>query len=270
MEQFINELSDRVPKAEKEYTGEDGLLHCAKCHKATQTRVNILGADTVVRCICDCRKEEIERNKQREIEEEKDRQRRHCFAETNMSGWTFENDDRNNPKLSDAMKRYAENFKDFKKESKGLLLYGTVGTGKTYYAACIANSLIDQGHRVLMTNFARLTNQIQGMFEGKQKYIDSLNEYSMLIIDDLGAERNSEFMKEMVFNIIDSRYRAGLPFIITTNLSAEALKNPEDIGYQRIYDRILERCLPVEINGISRRRMSLKNTNTEMRSKLGL
>lgn len=46
--------------------------------------------------------------------------------------------------------------------------------------------------------FARLSNTIQGMYEGKQKYIDSLNQYELLVIDDLGAERKSEFMKEMV------------------------------------------------------------------------
>lgn len=270
MEQFVDNLSNTVTPAENEYMGDDGLLHCTVCHKATQTQVNVFGEDRIVRCICDCRKKELEEHEQREKQQELERQRRNCFAETNMAGWNFANDDRSNPKLSDAMKKYAEDFKDFKKESKGLLLYGSVGTGKTYYAACIANSLIDQGYRVLMTNFARLTNQLQGKFEDRQKYIDSLNEYSLLIIDDLGAERNSEFMKEMVFNIIDSRYRAGLPFIITTNLTAEVLKNPDDIGYQRIYDRILERCLPIEINGVSRRRVSLKNTNSDMRNKLGL
>ena len=71
-------------------------------------------------------------------------------------------------KVSDAMQNYVKNFADFKKDGKGLLLYGTPGTGKTYYAACIANGLIDNGYSVLMTNFARLTNKIQGMFEGRR------------------------------------------------------------------------------------------------------
>jgi len=121
-----------------------------------------------------------------------------------------------------------------------------------------------------MTNFARLTNTIQGMYEGKQEYIDSLNDFDLLIIDDLGAERKSEFMQEMVFNIIDSRYRSGLPMIITTNLTADEIKKPQEVSFKRIYDRILERCIPVEVSGVSRRRTALKETHADMKAMLGL
>ena len=75
----------------------------------------------------------------------------------------------------------------------------------------------------------------------------------MLIIDDLGAERKSEFMQEQVYNIIDARYRSGLPMIITTNLTIKQLTEPAEIGFSRIYDRILERCHPMELTGDSRR-----------------
>lgn len=270
IEALINTVNDDVPKSESEYIGDDGLLHCSVCHRATQVVVEALGIKKTVRCICDCEKKKLEAHAIREQQEEKDRQRRICFAESNMANWTFTNDDRRNAKMSDAMQNYVKNFTDFRKEGKGLLLYGTVGTGKTYFAACIANSLIDEGYQVLMTNFARLTNKIQGMFDGKQEYIDSLNRYSLLIIDDLGAERKSEFMQEMVFNIIDARYRAGLPFIITTNLTADEIKKPQEVGYSRIYDRILERCFPVELSGVSRRRQSLKDSFADTKNKLGL
>ncbi|MBQ9943795.1 MAG: ATP-binding protein, partial [Clostridia bacterium] len=203
-------------------------------------------------------------------QQEHERKRRICFAETNMADWTFSNDDRKNEKLSDAMSNYAQKFSEFRSTGKGLLMYGTVGTGKTYYAACIANALIDRGYSVLMTNFARLTNIIQGKFEGKQEYIDGLNDYDLLVIDDLGTERSSEYMQEMVFNIIDSRYRSGLPFIITTNLTADELKKPEERAYKRIYDRILERSFPVEVSGVSRRRTALKETHADVKAMLGL
>jgi len=270
MAHVIDKLSASVPHSDSEYMGEDGLLHCSVCHKNTQTVVEFMGIKKTVRCICNCVIAKQEAEQERLRKEERERRRRVCFAETNMATWTFANDDRRNAKLSDAMFRYAENFPEFRRDSKGLLMFGTVGTGKTYFAACIANKLIDDGYHVLMTNFARLTNQIQGMYEGKQEYIDSLNKYTLLIIDDLGAERKSEFMQEMVFNIIDSRYRSGLPFIITTNLTADEIKKPQEVNYARIYDRILERCFPIEISGVSRRRNSLRETHADVKAKLGL
>ncbi len=273
MEIPIDAISARVPHPESEYLSEeDGLLHCSKCHKKVQTVVYLpwLKESKTVRCICDCIKAERDAYRERERLYEQDQIRKHCFAETDMKSWSFENDDRKNAKLSDAMMRYAENFQNYRKDGKGLLLFGDIGTGKTYYAACIANRLIDEGFRVKMTNFARLTNQLQGMFEGKQEYIDSLNRYDLLIIDDLGAERKSEFMQEMVFNIIDSRYRAGLPMIITTNLTAEEIKKPQEVSFSRIYDRILERCFPIKVEGASRRRIALKESFDDMKNELGL
>lgn len=275
MEEVVDEIMDkisaRVPRAENEYLGADGLFHCSVCHKATETEIThpFTGKKRKVRCVCDCKNELMKFN-ERQKQEELDRQRRICFSESNMAAWTFEVDDRKNPAISDAMMRYVENFAEFRKEGRGLLLYGNVGTGKTFYAACIANKLIDKNYKVYMTNFESLVNQLQGKFEGKQEFINSLNKYSLLIIDDLGAERKSEFMQGQVYNIIDARYRSGLPFIITTNLTAEELKKPQDIGYSRIYDRILERCFPVKVDGVSRRRQNVKDTYFDVKEKLGL
>lgn len=270
MSGVIESISNNVPVPEEEYTGEDGFLYCAKCNTRVQTDIEVFGTVRRVRCICECRHNELKQSAEKERQEEIERKRRVCFSETNMKEWSFANDDRKNPRISDAMMRYADNFPEFLKSGKGLLLHGTVGTGKTYLAACIANRLIDNGYSAMMTNFARLTNKIQGMYEGKQEYIDSLNRYALLVIDDLGAERKSEFMQEMVFNIIDSRYRAGLPFIVTTNLTADEIKNPPDIGYSRIYDRVLERCHPVEISGQSRRKQSVRDTYITTKDILGL
>lgn len=272
MEIPIDAISARVPHPESEYMGEDGLLHCSKCHKKVQTVVYLpwLKESKTVRCICDCIKAERDADRERDCQAERERMRLRCFADTNMKSWSFDNDDRRNAKLSDAMMRYAEKFPDYRRNGKGLLLFGPVGTGKTYFAACIANRLIDNDYRVKMTNFAQLTNQLQGMFDGKQEYIDGLNRYDLLIIDDLGVERKSEFMQEMVFNIIDSRYRAGLPFIITTNLTADEIKKPQEVSFSRIYDRIIERCFPVKVEGESRRRIALKESFDDMKNELGL
>ena len=270
MEKLIDGISRGVPQSDKEYVGENGLLHCLICHQKVQTEVEFMGKKKVVRCICDCKKKELEASNERDKQDHIERQRNICFSEREMKKWCFSNDDRRNAKVSDAMMNYVRNFEKFKKEGTGLLLYGDVGTGKTFYGACIANELIDRGYTVLMTNFAKITNTLHGMMEGKQAYIDSLNKYTLLIIDDLGIERKTEYVQEQVFNIIDSRYRTGLPFIITTNLSLEEIAKPSDIAYARIYDRILERCFPVKVAGISRRKDGFNKNYNSIKEQLGL
>ena len=100
-----------------------------------------------------------------------------------------------------------------------------------------------------MTNFARILNALNGMYaEDRNRYIDSLNQYSLLIIDDLGAERGTEYALEQVFNIVDARLRSDLPMIVTTNLTLNEMKHPADLAHERIYSRVLERCIPLKIN----------------------
>lgn len=246
-----------IEQTETEYMGSDGLLHCLKCGDPIETTITVpnLG-ERKVRCICSCRAKELNAHEEKKRQEERERNRRTCFSGSKMMNCTFADSD-----LTDQLKmaeNYVKNFSDFRKKGKGLLLYGTVGTGKSHIAACIANALIDEGSKVLMTNFATMVNILQSSFDGRQAYIDGLNNYALLILDDLGAERKSEYMQEQVYNIIDARYRSGLPMIITTNLTAEELKKPSDIGNGRIYDRILERCHPVEVKGQSIRRQHLK------------
>ena len=146
-------------------------------------------------------------------------------------------------------KRYVLHWEELRKNATGLLLWGDVGTGKSFIAGCIANALLDKGVPVIMTNFARLLNKLTDMYAGdRNAYIDSFKRYPLMIIDDLGVERNSEFAREQVFSVIDSRYRSELPMIVTTNLTLEELQHPEDLSRSRIYDRILERCLPIRVN----------------------
>jgi len=277
LKSFVDGLEQTAAEHIKAEQGDfivDGLLHCGKCKTPKQCRVKFMGAERTPMCLCKCeaerRKQEEEARKRVEFLQKIKEYRKMGFPESEMEQWTFANDDLSNEKITKAMQNYVDNFEELRKTGKGLLLYGSVGTGKTFAACEVANALIDKGYPVLVTNFARLTNTIQGMFEGKQTYIDSLNRFQLLVIDDLGAERKSEFMQEMVYNIIDSRYRSGLPLIITTNLTIEEIKKPNDIGNTRIYDRILERCFPIEVTGGSRRRKAVRAGYEDMKALLGL
>lgn len=265
---------------QKEYVGQDGLLYCAICHRAVQKKIIMpfLNTEKIVHCICDCDKKEMILRKEQEKSEERKRKRLICFEATatqsnhhsNMLHWTFANDNRRNPNVSDAMQKYVLNFEEFKRDGKGILLCGDVGVGKSYMAACVANALIDKDYSVLMTNFTRIVNRIQEDFKGRQEYIDSLSKYTLLVIDDLGIERQSDYMQEMIYNIVDSRWRSGLPFFVTTNLTPNELKKPENIGHKRIYERIIERCFLIKMEGVSQRRLNVRDDYAEMKLKLGL
>ena len=271
---MVNSANANNPINDGDYVGEDGLLYCGLCHTRKQIRLEMLGREITPMVPCKCRSEEIrkeeEAEKQRIKDNEVSQMKRAGFPDYEMANWTFENDDGGDPKTISIAKRYVEKFQQMKADHKGLLLFGTVGTGKTYASACIANALIEKGIPCLVTNFTRLINTMQGLREGRQEFLDDLNDYDLLVIDDLAAERDTEYMQEFVMQIIDSRSRSGLPIIVTTNLTATELKNPSDMQKQRIYSRLLGMCIPIEVKGKDRRKASLVNDYKKYEELLGL
>lgn len=261
--------------AEDDYIGDNGLIYCHKCNTPKQCRVkNPFTHEMEIRpCTCKCRQEELkaedEELKRQQFKRKIKEYRRLGFPDEELTSCTFANDDLSNEKLTTAMRNYVDKFAEFRKQGKGLILYGDVGTGKTFAAACVANALIDKGYPCLVTNFARIANTVQGTFD-KQDYYDDLNRFALIVIDDLSAERKTEFMQEIVYNVIDSRYRAGKPLIITTNLTSKELKNPADITNQRTFSRILEICHPIKVEGCDKRKEKLKAEFNSMNEALGL
>ena len=229
---------------------------------------------TPVFCLCQCQQVEVEREdeekKKRDAVARASRLRIEGFSDAAMREWTFSNDDGANSKISDVARRYVANFPRMLRDGQGLLLFGTVGTGKTFIAACIANALIDDGHPCLVTNFSRLANELLDVGDGKQAYLDSLSRYDLLVIDDLGSERDTEFMAETVQSVIDARYRARKPLIVTTNLTADEMKRASDTKKQRLFSRLMELCIPIEVKGKDRRTEKLKKNYASNRELLGL
>ena len=238
---------------EDEYLNEDdGLIYCSKCHTPRQHKIQWQDKVMLPTVRCQCQQEEYEKQeaerKRLEFLEQVSRLKANGLQDKALREYTFSNDKGYNPEIQKAHD-YVAHWSEMKAKSIGLLLWGDVGTGKSFFAGCIANALLEQGIPVLMTNFSRILNSLSGIYsDEKNQFIDSLNKYSLLIIDDLGIERSTEFALEQVFNVIDSRYRSKLPLIVTTNMTLEELKHPQDLARSRIYDRVIERCVPLKIN----------------------
>lgn len=236
---------------------KDGVLVCGKCHTNKEKKIQLAGEYVTVRCICKCESEERERiQKQKDYEEEMRRIERLKVASlmdaklksATLKTFTQKED---NQKLYTIVKNYVDNFETFYKSNRGLLFWGTVGTGKSYAAACIANELLNRKTPVVMTSFVKVLQVIQDNTKNETEFVNRLCAARLLIIDDLGTERNTDYALEKVYNVIDSRYRTGKPLILTTNLNLQDMQMTQDIRYQRIYDRIFEMCHPVMVNGTS-------------------
>ena len=270
----LGNLIKSAPLREDEYLGEDGLIYCSKCRTARQKRIEVAGRIIEPRCMCACQtalyEQREQERKHREFLVRVEKNRSVGLTDPVLRKHTFENDLGYNPKQMGMAKQFVQHWEEFKKDSMGLLLWGPVGTGKSFIAGCIANALLNQGVQVMMTNFARLLNKLTDLhFGDRNAYIDSFNSFPLLIIDDLGVERNSEFAREQVFNIIDSRYRSQLPMIVTTNLTPEQMRNPEDLARARIYDRVLERCTPIRIDSQNIRKQNKMDNLKKSKRLLG-
>ena len=254
MTEMIKPMLALLPPAEERALREDeywdkyqNLIICSQCHSPRQVRLHLPGKDM----------DQIQRMKTEGLQDRY------------LQDFTFSNNEGFNPTEIGYAKQYVANWKTMLYKNKGLLLWGDVGTGKTFIAGCIANALIAQCVPVLMTNFPRILNALASLRDlDRNQYVDSLNKYRLLILDDLGVGRSTDYAREQLFHVIDSRCRSRKPMLITTNLSLDELKNTADPDLHRIYDRILAQCIPVKVNNANIRRLKTDSEFDEMRGLL--
>lgn len=266
MDEIGNIIGGMIPKRPDPENGDfydkEGLLCCGKCKTRKETKVTfpeMFGRerDKVVPVMCECQKKERDETERRFRQEEEMRRledlRRSSLIEEKFRKATLDRFQKteDNQKLYSVARKYVDNFEQMEKDNQGLLFYGVVGTGKSYTAACIANELLNRQTTVIMTSFVKILQEIQQPQTDESDFMSKLNYPRLLIIDDLGTERNTEYALEKVYNVIDSRYRVRKPLILTTNLSLQEMQDTTDIRYKRIYDRIFEMCYPVRATGRS-------------------
>lgn len=262
----IAHKADAREIGENDYTDSEGYIVCGSCGGRKQVYVPLL--ERKVRCLCKC---EAGWRNQQEAEEKKRRaeeERRAVFAPVKVLNIQpnrlkqayFANYavNANNEKAFMIARRYVN---EFKYNSRGLMIFGTVGTGKSYLASCIANELEKKGVLYCFTSMIKI---ISKSFD-EEEAIDLLATINLLIIDDLGAERKSEYALERVYDVIDSRYNSNRPIIVTSNMTPREMLNTDNITLKRIYDRLFEQCDFVEINGESYRMQEARKRYSENR-----
>ena len=261
----------------------DGILWCGDCNEPKQKWIEWFPDESgtprkrLVPIICKCERDKIEQEeaveKKRQFALDLKRLREEfCLQPPNVTNNTFAVDDCPESKISDTCRRYVADWEDMKKNNIGIIFYGPKGRGKSFYAACIVNALAEKQVRTCFTTTARLMNILQGNWD-KAAILDNLNNFRLLVLDDLGAERNTPYGAEMMYNIIDNRYRAQLPLIVTTNIDLADMKADTDLWRNRIYDRVIEMCpIPLKMLGESRRTAtseSRKDLAREFLEKIG-
>ena len=213
------------------------------------------GKERIVRVLCECdlreQREREEQERLRKAAERAKRLRDACFH--------------GSPFLRDCT------FATDPSDPGGLLLWGGVGTGKTFMASCIANAVIDLGFSAYQTDIAGIASLMESSFADRRANLDRILNRDLLLIEDLGAERCTEYMLGHVYNVIDGRYRSGKPMVITTNIPLKDIYQPSASSpWQRIFDRITERCYPIEFTGASRRRSKAALMRRSMEERLGI
>ena len=280
VEEFVMDLFDKVDgrKVDGDYE-KDGILYCGKCHTAKQVKTNICGKDRVFWCNCDCEAKRIEQDEhklmQQSLMQLTSMRKKEAFGDAEMAEFCFANDDNTNFEITNAMKAYADNFNHFAMDGRGLLLWGVVDGGKTFYACCVLNELMDHGYACKATSFQEIANKSMQTFN-KDEYFKSFNQYDLLLIDDLGTERKSDYMKEITYEIINTRYLAKLPMIITTNLSLVDITKSSlngasgDVAEDRIFSRIVERCHPINVPFSNHRIVKGRQSYNDTKKLLGI
>ncbi len=132
----------------------------------------------------------------------------------------------------------------------GLLILGDVGRGKTFLCSAVANRILQSGRTCIYLTFANLLDLIrEARFEDSAEgrvNLDLLETVDLLILDDLGAEKPSEFVMQELFKIVNGRVNAGLPMVISTNLVMKELEETYDF---RVVSRIIGASQYLKVEG---------------------
>lgn len=196
--------------------------------------------------MCEC-----ERQRQRRVQLER------LFGQANIprryAGQTLAKlDPGRQPVAMKAAREYAGDWNQVRAQGRWLFLSGPVGTGKTALAYGILQELLTQGVSGLAETVPELMDHLRpGRDDQSYERLEALKTIDLLVLDDLGAQKDTDWVTERLFIILDARYREMRPTILTSNEHLESLERVP--GWKRIVDRILESAQLLRMTGPSRR-----------------
>lgn len=275
---------------DSENTNYDEVIHnrfkkCGFCGKELQPigldylYVNI-SEDSIEyeRCDCNKSKEYWKEKDNKEYEIQKRKRLRNIIntiykknyverklQEKNLENFYF---DFSNKYVLDVVKDYINKNKETM-QADSLIIMGKSEVGKTHLAAAIANKLIENNKIVLIDRLTNLLDRIRETYENNTKseneLIDFYSNVDMLIIDDLGTEKISNWALEKLYTIIQNRYENRLPIIITTRFNKEGLierfsysKDPDLVD--AIISKLYQMCFGIKLKSM-KKRVSIKSAN---------
>ena len=159
------------------------------------------------------------------------------------------------PPVVAEVRRYAHDVQRNLDEGRGIWFVGDVGTGKTTLAMLVSKAALEAGRTVAIYSLPRLLSLVREAIDsedGMLDLLDRLAQVDLLHLDDVGAERQTEWVLEQLYSIVNTRYEDQRSIVVTTNLQPDELA--KQIG-SRTVSRLIEMCGdPLPLFGADRRR----------------
>jgi DNA replication protein DnaC len=234
---------------------------CPYCNRlVARLQLVVLGINKTVQPYCRCEARAHDQGIQDSVELQHKREIEARFSLSSLgerfSNATFDSFEARpgTEKALEYAKTYASTFPAY--GADGLMIWGAHGNGKSHLAAAVAHKVQEKGYTLVFQTMPELLDRIRGTFrngkntETEKDIMTALQTCDLLVLDDIGAEKVSDWVQDVLFRIVDDRYRRKKPILYTTNLQPSELK--DKIG-PRIFDRTMETTIPVQSTATSYR-----------------